>query len=86
MLVAPGVLAENPLRREQQHHQPDRERGLDHDQRRQQQRDHLQRPAEDRQRRAQQPARPLQQAPQQRHAQVLAGGRALGVDRLVDDP
>jgi hypothetical protein len=41
MLGAPRLLAEHALAEEQQHEQPGRQRGLDDDQRRQQQRDHL---------------------------------------------
>jgi len=48
VLAAPGVLAEQAPAEVQQHEQARRERRLDHDQRRQQQRHDLQRPAEDR--------------------------------------
>ena len=82
----PGVLAEHPLPDEQQHEQARGERRLHDDQRREQQRDHLQRPAEDRQARAEHPARALEQAPDQRQAQVLLVGRLLGVHRLQRDP
>jgi len=48
VLVSTRVLAEHPLTDEHQHEQSRCERGLYHDQRREQQRDHLQRPTEDR--------------------------------------
>jgi len=86
MLAAPRVLAEHPPGGVQQHEQPRGERRLDHHQGRQQQRHDLQRPAEDRQARAHQPARTLEQAADQRHAQVLVVRRLLGVHRLQRDP
>jgi len=86
VLVASGVLAEHPLTQEHQYEQAGGERRLHHDQRREQQRDHLQRPAEDRQARAQHPAPALDQSPHQRQAQVLLAGRFLGVHRLQSDP
>lgn len=45
VLGAPGVLVQHPLREEHQHEQPSGERRLHDDQRREQQRDDLQRPA-----------------------------------------
>lgn len=48
VLVASGVLAEHPLPEEQQHDQARRQRRLNHHQRGEQQREHLQWPAEDR--------------------------------------
>ena len=86
MLAAPRVLAEDPPAEVQQHQQTGGERRLDDHQRRQQQRHDLQRPAEDRQARAHQPAGAFEQAPNQRQAQVLLVGRLLGVDRLQGDP
>jgi hypothetical protein len=86
VLAPPGVLAQHPLREEHQHEQSGGERRLHDDERREQQRDDLQRPAEDRQRRAEQPARAAQEAPGERQAQVLAGRRVLGVERLQRDP
>jgi len=86
VLVASGVLAEHPLPHEHQHEQARGERGLHHDQRREQQREHLQRPAEDRQARPQHPAPAPDQAPDQRQAQMLLVGRFLGVHRLQGDP
>jgi hypothetical protein len=80
------VLAEHPLTDEHQHEQARGERGLHHDQRREQQRDHLQRPTEDRQARAEHPAPTLDQAPDQRQAQVVAVRRLLGVHCLERDP
>jgi len=86
VLVASGVLAEHPLGEEHQHQQAGGERRLHEHQRRQQQRDHLQRPAEDRQACAEQPARAPDQVLGQREAQVLLRGRLLGVHRLERDP
>ncbi len=57
VLVAPGALAQHPLGEEHQHQQAGRERRLHDDQRSEQQRDDLQRPAEDREAGAEQPAR-----------------------------
>jgi hypothetical protein len=48
VLVAPGVLSEHALSDEQQHQQARGERGLHDHQGREQQREHLQRPAENR--------------------------------------
>ncbi len=86
MLVTPGVLAEHPLAQEQQHDQAHRQRGLYYYQRREQQREHLQRPAEDRQARAEHPASAPDEPPDQGQAQVLLRGRLLGVHRLQGDP
>jgi len=86
MLGASRMLAEHALTEEQQHEQTRRECRLDHHQRRQQQRQDLQRPTEDRQPRAQQPAGAFQQPAYERHAQVLLGRRFLGVQRLQGDP
>ncbi len=86
VLVAPGVLAEHPLRDEHQHEQAGGERGLDDHQRRQQQGEDLQRPAEDRQPRAGEPASAPEQTPDERHAQMLLVGRLPGVERLERDP
>jgi hypothetical protein len=80
------VLAERPLAHEHQHEQSRGERGLHDDQRREQQRDHLQRPAEDRQARAEHPASALDQSPDERQAQMLLAGCLLGVHRLQRDP
>ena len=87
--VAPGVLAEHPFgRRTSSTSRPIAERRLHDHQRRQQQRQHLQRPAEDRQPGAEQPARATEQAEQQRQPAGTApaeppwrpspGGRSLG--------
>jgi hypothetical protein len=86
MLMRAGVLAEHPLTHEHQHEQARGERGLHDDQRCEQQRDHLQRPAEDRQASAEHPASPLDQSPDERQAQMLLAGRLLGVHRLQRDP
>jgi hypothetical protein len=86
VLVASGVLAEHPLSQEQQHEQAGGQGGLNHDQRREQQREHLQWPADDRQARAEHPAPAPDQSPDQRQAQVLFPGRFLGIHRLQGDP
>ena len=86
VLVAPGVLAEHSLREEHQHEQSTGERRLHDDERRQQQRDDLQRPAENRQSRAEQPAPTSKQAPDERDAKMLAVRRLLRVHRLQRDP
>ncbi len=86
VLVAPGVLAEHSLCEEHQHEQPAGERRLHDDERRQQQSDDLQRPAEHRQSRPEQPAPATQQAPDERDAKVLAVRRLLRVHRLQRDP
>ena len=87
----PGYLPEETNSRrnflfQAEHEQAGRKRRLHHDQRREQQRDQLQRPAEDRQPRAEQPACAAQQAPGEREAQMLAVRRLLGVHRLQRDP
>jgi hypothetical protein len=86
VLVAPGVLAEYPLAQEQQHQQAGRERRLDNDQWRQQQSHHLERPAQDREPRAHQPAGAPEQSAHQRQPQVLLVRRLPGVHRLQGDP
>jgi hypothetical protein len=86
VLAAPRVLTEHPPADVQQHEQAHSERRLDDHQRRQQQGQHLQRPAEDRQARAHQPARALEQASDQRQAQVLLVRCLLGIHRLQGDP
>jgi len=86
ILVPSGVLAEHSLGEEHQHQQAGGERRLHDDQRSQPERDHLQRPSEDRQPRAEQPARPPDQSPHERQAQVLLVRRLLGVGCLERDP
>ncbi len=86
VLAAPGVLAEHPPAEVQQHEQAGGQRRLHDHQRRQQQRQHLQRPAEDRQARAHQPARAFDEAADERHAQVLLVRSLLRVHRLQGDP
>jgi len=86
VLVAARVLAQHPLGQEQQHQQARRERRLHDHQRGEQQREHLQGKAEDRQAGAHQPARAAHQAPHERDAQMLVAGRLLGVHRLQRDP
>jgi len=86
VLGAARVLAEHPLAEQQQHEQARRERRLHNHQRRQQQRHHLQRPAKDRQARAEHPAGAFEQPAHERHPQVLLGRRFAGVHRLQGDP
>jgi len=86
VLVAPGVLAQHPLREEHEHEQADRERGLHDHERGQQQRDDLQRPSQDRQTGPEQPASAPEKAPGQSEAQVLLVRSLLGVHRLEGDP
>jgi len=85
VLVPAGTLTEHALGDHEQHHQPHRERRLHDHQRREQQREHLQRPAEHGQARAEQPARALQEPPHEREAQVILARRPLGVVRLERD-
>lgn len=66
VLVAPRMLAKHPLSEQHQHQQTRRQRGLHDDERSEQQREHLQRPAEDREAGAEQPTRTLHEAPGQR--------------------
>jgi hypothetical protein len=86
VLVAPGVLAQHPLGDEHQHEQAGCEGGLNDDERGQQERHDLQRPAEDRHPGAEQPARPPHEPPRERQAQMLVVWRLLGVHRLQGDP
>lgn len=84
-LASPSVLAEHPFPNEHQHEQPRSERRLHDHQRRQQQRQYLQRPAEDRESGAEQPAGPSDQSTRERESQVCSGGRLLRVHRLQRD-
>jgi hypothetical protein len=86
VLVFAGVLAQHPLGEEHEHQQPGRERRLDDDEGGEKQRDHLQRPAEDREARAEQPAGPPDQSPDEGEAQMLVVGRLLGIHRLERYP
>jgi hypothetical protein len=86
VLVSAGVLAEHPLAEEHQHQQARGERWLHDHQGSEQQGHDLQRPAEHREPGAEQPARPLDQSPGKRQAQVLLVRRLLGVHRLKRDP
>ncbi|MDX6700049.1 MAG: hypothetical protein QOF26_275 [Baekduia sp.] len=67
---------------EQQQHEPEGERRLDDRQRREQQRGRLQRPAQQVQRRARQPAATADEAQQQRRTQRVVSGRLPRVERL----
>jgi hypothetical protein len=86
VLAPTGGLAEHPPAEEQQHEQPHGECRLDHHERRQQQRHHLQRPAEHRESGSGQPARAPDQVQGERRVQVLGVGGPLGVHRLQRDP
>ncbi len=86
VLAAPGVLAEQPAAEVQQHQQACGERRLHDHERRQQQGQHLQGPAEDRQARAHQPAGAFEQPADECDAQVLLVGSLLRVHRLQGDP
>jgi len=86
VLLAPGVLVQHPLGEQHQHEQAGRERGLHDHEWRQQQRNDLQRPTEDRQAGAEQPARPAHEPPRERQAQVLAARSFLRVKRLQGYP
>lgn len=86
VLVAACALAEHPLSGEHQHEQARGQRGLNDDQGREFEGEHLQRPAEHRERRAEQPAFAPQQPRRQRKSQVRLCGRLLGIHRLEGDP
>jgi hypothetical protein len=85
-LVAPGALPEHALSDRQQHQQARGERGLHDHQGREQQREDLQRPAEDREAGAEQPTGALEESRDERDAQVLLVGRLPGIQRLQGDP
>lgn len=85
--LAPArLLAEHALAKEQQHEQSGGKGWLHHHQRCEQQRDHLKRPAEDRQPRSEQPARAHHEIAREAQAQVNVMGCALGVDCLQRHP
>jgi hypothetical protein len=85
VLAPAGVLVEHPLRGEHEHDQARGERRLDDYERSEQERDDLQRPAQDGHRRAELPARLAQQSPGERGSQVLIVGRLLGLGGLEGD-
>jgi hypothetical protein len=82
VLIAPGVLAQHPLGEQQQHEQAGGERWLHDDQRREQQRQDLEREAEDREAGAEQPTCSPRESPDERDTQVLVVRGLLGVHRL----
>jgi hypothetical protein len=86
VLEATGPLAEQTLAHEHQHQQAGGERGLHDDQRREDQRDHLQRPAEHREPCPEQPAPAPDQPRGKRKPQMVVQRRLLGVHRLKGDP
>ncbi|GAC1437506.1 MAG: hypothetical protein NVSMB51_11680 [Solirubrobacteraceae bacterium] len=85
-LTRSGALAEQPLGGHQQHRQAERQRRLHDDQRRERKCEDLQRPAEDRHRRAGEPAAAAQQCAKQRRPQPVAGIDGAGVECLDCDP
>jgi hypothetical protein len=86
VLEAPGPLAEQALAHEHQHEQAGCERRLHDDQRRENQREDLQRPAEHREPRPEQPAPAPDQPRSEREPQVVIQRRLLGIHRLKGDP
>jgi len=86
VLVAPGWLAEHALGDQQQHQETGRQCWLHDHERSKQQRQHLQRPAEDREPCAEQPASAPDEARDERQAQVLVMGRFPGIECLQGDP
>jgi hypothetical protein len=86
VLDATSSLAEQALPHEHEHQQAGGERRLHDDQRREDQRDHLQRPAEHREPRAEQPAPASDQPRGKRQPQMVVQRRLLGVHRLIGDP
>jgi len=86
VLVGSPALAQHALAGEQQHQQPHGHRRLHDYQRCQVDGQQLQRPAQHRQARAQQPAAAFDEPPGQREAQVLLAGSLPGVHGLEGDP
>jgi hypothetical protein len=86
VLVAAGVLAQHALPDEQQHQQAGSQCRLHDDQWRQQQSHNLQRPAEDRQSRSEQPAGASEESRDECQPQVLLVGCLACVQRLQGDP
>lgn len=86
MLAPAGALAEHPLPDCHQHKQPSGKRGLHDDERGEFQRDHLERPAKDREEGAEQPAPASQQPRGEREPQVRVRGGLLRVECLKCDP
>lgn len=86
VLDAAGALTKHALARHHQHEQAGRERGLHDHQRRKFERDDLQRPAKQRERRPEQPTLAAYQPRDEREPQVGVGWRLLRVHRLEGDP
>ncbi len=86
VLEAPRPLAEHPLAHEHQHQQPCCERRLHDHERREQEREDLQRPAEHREPGAEEPSPAPDQPRDEGESQVRLGGSLLGVHRLEGDP
>lgn len=86
VLPPAGALAQHPLARDHEHEQPGRERGLDDDERREQQRSDLEGPPEQRQAGAEQPAALRDEAAHEREAEVRPGRGLLRVHRLQRNP
>ncbi len=86
VLEAARPLAEHPLAHEHQHEQPRCKRRLYDDQRREQERDHLQRPAEHREPGAEKPPLAPDQPRGEGDPQVGLRRSLLGIHRLEGDP
>lgn len=85
-LAEADALVEVAYPDDQQQDEAEGERGLDDGQRREQQRDRLQRPAGEVEGRSDQPARTADQSCQQRRAQAFVGRRLARVERLQREP
>jgi hypothetical protein len=79
------ALVQRPRPEDEQEHQAEGQRRLHDSERREQQRDRLQGPAEEPEGRARQPARAAQQAPHERRAQAVRGRHHARLDRLQRD-
>lgn len=86
LLTPARVLAEHAASEHEQHQEPGGERGLHDHQRREPQRQHLQRPSADRKAGAEQPAWAHRQVASQAKAQVHVMWGALGIPSLQRHP
>jgi hypothetical protein len=86
VLASPGVLVEHPLAEEEQYEQSHRHRRLHDHERDKQQRENLQRPAEQREPCSRKPARPPEQVERKCRMEMLGVRCALGVHRLQRYP
>jgi len=80
------MLPEDALRDEHQHQQAGGQRRLHHDQGRQQEGEHLERPAQHGEAGAEQPARLAHQPQGERYAEMLLARGRLGLGGLVGHP